>query len=117
MPRWCRCCTSTRARRCRWFKSPRSTGAKGLNLAADGRLLSRALAAFYEEGRTDLLGQYSEMALCRVWRAEHFSWWMTALLHRFAGTDAFEHRLQLAQLGYLTSSRAAATLLSENYVG
>jgi p-hydroxybenzoate 3-monooxygenase len=92
------------------------TGAKGLNLAAaDVRLLSRALAAFCKEGRTDLLGQYSETALRRVWRAEDFSWWMTALLHRFA--DAFQHRLQLAQLDYLTSSRAAATMLSENYVG
>src|SRR5262249_33545415 len=80
-------------------------------------LLSRALAAFCKEGRTDLLGQYSETALRRVWRAEQFSWWMTALLHRFADADAFQHRLQLAQLDYLTSSRAAATTLAENYVG
>jgi len=94
------------------------TGAKGLNLAAaDVRLLSRALAAFCKEGRTDLLAQYSETALRRVWRAEQFSWWMTALLHRFADADAFQHRLQLAQLDYLTSSRAAATALSETYVG
>jgi p-hydroxybenzoate 3-monooxygenase len=94
------------------------TGAKGLNLAAaDVRLLSRALAAFYKESRTDLLGQYSETALCRVWRAEQFSWWMTALLHRFADADVFRNRLQLAQLDYVTASRAAATTLSENYVG
>jgi p-hydroxybenzoate 3-monooxygenase len=94
------------------------TGAKGLNLAAaDVRLLSRALRAFFKEGRTDLLEQYSETALRRVWRAEQFSWWMTALLHRFAGVDAFQHRVQLAQLDYLTSSRAAATMLAENYVG
>src|SRR5262249_3894282 len=85
------------------------TGAKGLNLAAaDVRLLSRALAAFYKEGRTELLGWYSQTALDRVWRAEQFSWWMTALLHRFAGAGAFQHRLQRAQLDYLTSSRAAA---------
>ncbi len=88
------------------------TGAKGLNLAAaDVRVLSRALVAFYKEGRTDLLGQYSETALRRVWRAE------TSMLHRFEGEDAFHHRLQFAQLDYLTSSRAAATMLSENYVG
>jgi p-hydroxybenzoate 3-monooxygenase len=94
------------------------TGAKGLNLAAaDVRLLSRGLVAFFKEGRTDLLGQYSETALRRVWRAEHFSWWMTSLLHRFADVDAFQHRLQLAQLDYLTSSRAAATMLAENYAG
>jgi p-hydroxybenzoate 3-monooxygenase len=94
------------------------TGAKGLNLAAaDVRLLSRALATYNKEGRTDLLGQYSETALRRVWRAEQFSWWMTSLLHRFADADAFQHRLQLAQLDYLTSSRAAATMLAETYVG
>jgi p-hydroxybenzoate 3-monooxygenase len=94
------------------------TGAKGLNLAAsDVRLLSRALAAFFKEGRTDLLGQYSETALRRIWRAEQFSWWMTGLLHRFADADAFQHRLQLAQLDFLTSSRAAATALAEAYVG
>src|SRR5262245_24097509 len=94
------------------------TGAKGLNLAAaDVRLLSRALAAFYKEGRTDLLGQYSETALSRVWRAEYFSWWMTTLLHRFADAGAFQRRLQLAQLDNLTSSRAAATALAEHYVG
>jgi p-hydroxybenzoate 3-monooxygenase len=94
------------------------TGAKGMNLAAaDVRLLSRALAAFYKEGRTDLLGQYSETALRRVWRAEQFSWWMTALLHRFADADVFQHRLRMAQLDYLTASKAAATMLSDNYVG
>jgi p-hydroxybenzoate 3-monooxygenase len=94
------------------------TGAKGMNLAAaDVRLLSRALAAFYKQGCTDLLERYSETALARVWRAEQFSWWMTVLLHRFADADAFRHRLQRAQLDYLTSSRAAATTLAETYVG
>jgi p-hydroxybenzoate 3-monooxygenase len=42
---------------------------------------------------------------------------MTALLHRFADADAFQRRLQLAQLDHLTSSRAAATMLADNYVG
>lgn len=94
------------------------TGANGLNLAAaDVCLLSRALVAFFKVGGTDLLGRYSETALRRVWRAEQFSWWMTSLLHRFPDADAFQQRLQLAQLDYLTSSRAAATTLSENYVG
>jgi p-hydroxybenzoate 3-monooxygenase len=94
------------------------TGAKGLNLAAaDARLLSRALATWYKECRTDLLGQYSEMALRRVWRAEQFSWWMTSLLHHFADADVFQHRLQLAQLDYVTASKAAATALAESYVG
>ena len=56
----------------------------------------------------DLLRLYSETALRRVWRAEQFSWWMTVLLHRFADADVFQHRLQLAQLDYLTASKAAA---------
>jgi p-hydroxybenzoate 3-monooxygenase len=94
------------------------TGAKGLNLAAaDVRVLARALAAFYREGRKDPLGQYSETALGRVWRAEHFSWWMTTLLHRFPGADAFQQRLQRAQLDHVTSSRVAMTMLAESYVG
>ncbi len=94
------------------------TGAKGLNLAAaDVRVLCRALVAFYKEGRTDLLGQYSETALRRVWRAVQFSCWMTSMLHRFEGEGAFHQRLQLAQLDAVTSSRTAATTLAENYVG
>jgi p-hydroxybenzoate 3-monooxygenase len=94
------------------------TGAKGLNLAvADIRVLSRALVAFYREGRQDLLDRYSETALARVWRAEHFSWWMTSMLHRFPGNDPFQERLQLAELRYVTTSRAKATALAENYVG
>jgi p-hydroxybenzoate 3-monooxygenase len=94
------------------------TGAKGLNLAAaDVRVLSRAFAAHYREGRGDLLAQYSTMALRRVWRAEHFSWWMTSMLHRFHDDTPFHHRLQLAELDYVTSSRAKATTLAENYVG
>ena len=94
------------------------TGAKGLNLAvADVRVLSRALAAFYRDGRLDLLDRYSETALARVWRAEHFSWWMTSMLHRFPGNDPFQERLQLAELQYVTTSRPKATTLAENYVG
>jgi p-hydroxybenzoate 3-monooxygenase len=94
------------------------TGAKGLNLAvADVRVLARALGEFYRSGRTDLLDRYSEACLPRVWRAQRFSWWMTSMLHRFAGDDAYQHRLQLAELDYVTSSRAAASALAENYVG
>ena len=94
------------------------TGAKGLNLAmSDVRLLSRALARFYREHREDLLDAYSATALRRVWRAQRFSWWMTSLLHRASGADAFERKLQDAELDYLTRSRAACTALAENYVG
>jgi len=94
------------------------TGAKGLNLAvADVQILAKALGAWFRFGRADLLDAYSETCLRRVWRAEHFSWWMTSMLHRFPDADSFQRRLQLSQLRYVTSSRAAATTLAENYVG
>jgi p-hydroxybenzoate 3-monooxygenase len=94
------------------------TGAKGLNLAvADVRVLARSLKAHYQDQRSDLLAQYSATALRRVWRAEYFSWWMTSMLHRFHDDSPFHHRLQLAELDYVTSSRAKAMTLAENYVG
>ena len=94
------------------------TGAKGLNLAAaDVRFLSRALIAHYGEGRDDLLEGYSATCLRRIWKAQRFSWWMTSLLHRFPEESGFGGRVQLAELDYVTSSRAAATTLAENYVG
>ena len=94
------------------------TGAKGLNLAAaDVRYLSRALIAHYAEGRDDLLEAYSETCLGRIWKAQRFSWWMTSLLHRFPEESGFGGRVQLAELDYVASSRAAATALAENYVG
>ena len=94
------------------------TGAKGMNLAiADVTVLAEALEAFYRSGDTALLDGYSERCLRRVWRAEHFSWFMTSMLHRPPGQDPFEARLQRSQLRYVTSSRAAATSLAENYVG
>jgi p-hydroxybenzoate 3-monooxygenase len=94
------------------------TGAKGLNLAvADVRALARALERWYASREEAALDGYSARCLGRVWRAEHFSWWMTAMLHRFHGEDSFHRNLQLAQLRYTVSSRAAATSLAENYVG
>ena len=94
------------------------TGAKGLNLAvADVRVLADALAAHYDDGDGSLLEAYSTTCLERVWRKQHFSWWMTSMLHRFPGADGFQTQLQRAQLEYVTSSRAAATTLAENYVG
>ncbi len=94
------------------------TGAKGLNLAAaDVRVLSDAISEFYKAGSTALLGRYSDIALRRVWKAQRFSWWMTSMLHRFPSENAFDHRRQLAELDYVTSSRAASQSLAENYVG
>ncbi|MBO0859969.1 MAG: 4-hydroxybenzoate 3-monooxygenase [Chloracidobacterium sp.] len=94
------------------------TGAKGLNLAAaDIRALSMAFGDYYHEGKSESLDRYSQICLRRVWRAEHFSWWMTSLLHRFPEATEFQRRIQLAELEYVTSSRAATTALAENYVG
>jgi len=94
------------------------TGAKGLNLAvSDVRLLSHALEAFYKSGKQDLLAGYTETALKRIWRAEHFSWWMTSMLHTFSDASPFQQQLQRSELEYVVSSRAAATALAENYVG
>jgi p-hydroxybenzoate 3-monooxygenase len=94
------------------------TGAKGLNLAiADVRVLAAALARWAQSGSTELLDAYSDTCLRRVWRAEHFSWWMTSMLHRSPDSDAFEQQLQLSQLRNVVTSRAAATVLAENYVG
>ena len=94
------------------------TGAKGLNLAVnDVRVFARAADAFYRDGGTGLLDAYSETCLKRVWRVQHFSWWMTSMLHRFPDASEFERRLQLSELDFVTSNEAAARALAENYVG
>jgi p-hydroxybenzoate 3-monooxygenase len=94
------------------------TGAKGMNLAvSDVRVLNAALHSFYQEGSSDKLQRYTETALKRVWRAEHFSWWMTRMLHKLDDNSPFEQRLQVSELEHVTTSRAAATALAENYVG
>jgi p-hydroxybenzoate 3-monooxygenase len=94
------------------------TGAKGLNLAAaDVHVLARAIGAWYATGSADLLEAYTATALRRVWRGQWFSWYMTQLLHRFPDASAFDRKRQLAELELVTSSRAAATTLAENYAG
>jgi p-hydroxybenzoate 3-monooxygenase len=94
------------------------TGAKGLNLAiSDVRILADALIDWYRSGDARGLDGYSTDCLRRVWRAEHFSHWMTSMLHMLEPGDPFDARLQLSQLRYVTSSAAAAASLAENYVG
>ena len=94
------------------------TGAKGLNLAAaDVHVLARAIGAYYSAHSTDLLEDYTATALRRVWRAQWFSWYMTQLLHHFPDASDFDLKRQLAELRLVTSSRAAATTVAENYVG
>jgi p-hydroxybenzoate 3-monooxygenase len=95
-----------------------ATGAKGLNLAAaDVRVLARGLADYYASRGSGLLDRYSEICLRRCWKVQHFSWWMTSMLHRFPGASGFDRHRQLAELDYVTGSRAASTALAENYTG
>jgi p-hydroxybenzoate 3-monooxygenase len=89
-----------------------------MNLAiSDVRYLARALIAYFRTGTEAQLLNYSTTCLRRVWRAEHFSWWMTSMLHRFADHTPFQQRIQQAELHYVSSSRAGATTVAENYVG
>jgi p-hydroxybenzoate 3-monooxygenase len=94
------------------------TGAKGLNLAAsDAHYLATALREYYDEKSAAGIDAYSAKALARVWKAVRFSWWMTSMLHKFPDTEGFGARIQLAELDYVVSSKAAMTSLAENYVG
>jgi p-hydroxybenzoate 3-monooxygenase len=93
------------------------TGAKGLNLAAaDVRILYQALAEHYRGGGSRGIDAYSATCLRRIWKAERFSWWFTSLMHKFSD-DAFDQRIQIAELDYMAGSTAAMTSLAENYVG
>ena len=94
------------------------TGAKGMNLAiADVLFFSRALEAFYKTKSTALLDGYTAKCLSRIWKAQRFSYFMTTMLHLNPNDVAFDRRRQLAELDYVTSSKAASTALAENYVG
>ena len=94
------------------------TGAKGLNLAAsDVTYLAEALIAQCKRGDESGLIGYQARALARIWKAERFSWYLTKLMHRFPEDGAFEHRMQIAELDYVASSRAMQTAIAENYVG
>ena len=94
------------------------TGAKGLNLAvSDVVMLAEAFEERYREHSAAGIDGYSARALARVWKAERFSWWFTGLTHRFPDTGPLERRLQRAELDYIRGSRAAQTVLAENYVG
>jgi p-hydroxybenzoate 3-monooxygenase len=94
------------------------TGAKGLNLAvADVFVLARAMTSHFKRGSDDLLNEYSDTVLKRVWKVQQFSWWMTSMLHRFSDANDFDLRRQVAELELVTSSRAWSQHLAEMYVG
>ena len=94
------------------------TGAKGLNLAAsDVHYAAEALVGWFRRHDADAIAGYSERALARVWKSERFSWSLTKLMHRFPEDGPFERRMQVAELDYIATSRAAQTAIAENYVG
>ncbi|QBJ95355.1 4-hydroxybenzoate 3-monooxygenase [Rhodococcus sp. ABRD24] len=94
------------------------TGAKGLNLAvADVYVLSKGMAEFFETGNRGRLDAYTETVLPRIWRTQHFSWWMSSMLHRLPDASGFDHKRQVAELDMVTRSVAGRTLIAENYVG
>jgi p-hydroxybenzoate 3-monooxygenase len=94
------------------------TGAKGLNLAvSDVIFLAEALEKFYRDNSSAGIDAYAARALARIWQAERFSWWFTGLTHRFPTMDAFDRKMQIAEMEYIRTSKAAQTTLAENYVG
>jgi p-hydroxybenzoate 3-monooxygenase len=94
------------------------TGAKGLNLAAsDVHYAAEALTAFFRKQDGEGVARYSDKALARVWKAERFSWSLTKLMHRFPEDGPFERAMQVAELDYISTSKAAQTSIAENYVG
>ncbi len=94
------------------------TGAKGLNTAAsDVHYLYHALCDFYEAGSEEGINSYSEKALKRVWKAERFSWWFSSLLHRYPDQSEFDLKMQISELEFLRSNKAAQQAMAENYVG
>jgi p-hydroxybenzoate 3-monooxygenase len=94
------------------------TGAKGMNLAfADVSVLAKGLVDWFKHNDPDGLEHYSEKALRRVWKAQRFSWWLTTLMHKFDDHTPFEQRVQIAELDYVTGSKAGMTTIAEQYVG
>ncbi|KQI72929.1 4-hydroxybenzoate 3-monooxygenase [Loktanella sp. 5RATIMAR09] len=94
------------------------TGAKGLNTAAsDVHYLYNGLTEFYADGSTDGIDSYSQKALARVWKAERFSWWFSSLMHRYPDQSEFDLKMQVADLEFLRSNKAAQKAMAENYVG
>ena len=94
------------------------TGAKGLNTAAsDVHYLYNGLRDFYENDSTDGIDSYSEKALARVWKAERFSWWFSSLMHTYPDQSEFDLKMQVAEIEFLRSNKAAQQAMAENYVG
>ncbi|WP_151772600.1 4-hydroxybenzoate 3-monooxygenase [Streptomyces abyssomicinicus] len=94
------------------------TGAKGMNLAvADVVLLTDALRALLLDRDEGPLDAFPETARRRVWKAQHFSWWMTSMLHLLPGSDDFDRMRQIGELRTVVESEAGRAYLAEAYTG
>lgn len=94
------------------------TGAKGLNLALhDVAVLAEVLERVLRTGDRDVLDDYTERALARVWKAQHFSYWMTTMLHRTHEPDEFDDRRRLGELAAVVGSERGRAYLAEAYTG
>ncbi|MCK5755169.1 MAG: FAD-dependent monooxygenase, partial [Mycobacterium sp.] len=94
------------------------TGAKGLNLAlSDVRVLAEVIERALNNSDDDALDTYTARALSRVWKAQHFSYWMTTMLDNSSDASEFDEQRQLGELETLVSSEAGSTYLAEGYTG
>ena len=100
------------------------TGAKGLNLAAsDVATLCDILTRVYRDNDAACIGQYSAIALRRVWHGERFSWWLSGLLHDFGDIsvndmDAVTYkRFMDSELDYYLNSDEGLRVIANQYVG
>ena len=125
--RWCSASAATSVNHCGTAicSSPATpatpcppTGAKGLNLAfADVRVLFEGVESYVKTGSRELLDQYSDRALQRIWKAQNFSYWMTSMLHERPDTNPFERKRQLGELSAVVNSRYGSAYLAEAYTG
>jgi p-hydroxybenzoate 3-monooxygenase len=94
------------------------TGAKGMNLAiADVVVLARGLEALLVDGDERLIDEFEDAVARRIWKAQHFSWWMTEMLHAAPNATDFDRHRQLGELRSVVESEAGRTLLAEGYTG
>lgn len=94
------------------------TGAKGMNLAiADVVLLRAALVELLQQGSTRAIEAYASVASQRIWKAQHFSWWMTSMLHTAADASDFDRHRQQGELRAVVESESARRFLAECYTG
>ena len=66
---------------------------------------------------SDCIEAFPEKALHRIWKAQHFSWWMTSMLHVAPDASDFDRLRQLGELRSVVESEAGRRFLAEAYTG